>query len=191
MYRLRVLILWFFILSSVLYIVLSDETSTVMMSLNVNDDENDNNRIHDSDYSDAHQNKQDQSIHQFIDESDGKVIVQDANVHDKVKVIINIINSITTSPIFTTLNKQLQFIIKIIKSILQQSILLTRQISNRIIKMIINNIYDDKIHSTLWLTRTRLIHLIHHIVDRILNNCDTNKLILLLTVCYSVVQLVT
>lgn len=190
MYRLKVLILWFFILSNVLYIVLSDETATVMMSLNVNDDENDNDRIYVGNYSDVHQANQNQSIFKSLDEYDGKVnsVKDNTIVYDKVKVVYDVITSITTSPIFTTLNKQLQFINKIIKSILQQSIVLTSLISNRIIKIIIN-IYHDKIHSTLLLSR--FIYFIHHIVDRILHNCDANKLILLLTVCYSVVQLVT
>lgn len=186
MYRLKVLILLLFILSSVIYIVLSDEIATVMMASNANDDQNEKHAIHFDNYNNVHQTNQNQSIHQSLV---GKSIVQDAIIRDKVKVVIDVITSITTSPLLTLLNKQLQFINKIIKSELQQSILLTRQIIKRITKLIIN-IYDDKTYSQLTLLLSRLIHLIQHIVDRILHNCDLNKFILLLTVCYSVVQLV-
>lgn len=181
MYRLKVLILLFFILSS----VLSDEIATVKMTSNANGDQNEKNGIHFDNYN-VHQTNQSQSIHQSLV---GKSIVQVAIIHDKVKVVIDVITSITTSPIFTLLNKQLQFINKIIKSKLQQSVLLTRQIIKGFTKLFIN-IYDVKIHSELPLLLSRLIHLIQHTVDRIFHNCDPSKLILLLTVCYSVVQLV-
>jgi hypothetical protein len=186
MYRLKFLILLFFILSSVVYIVLSDEIATVKMTSNANDDQNETNGIHLDNYNNVHQTNQNQSLHQSLVK---KSIVQVAIIHDKVKVVIDVITSIITSPVFTLLNKQLQFINKIIKSKLQQSVLLTRQIIKRFTKLLIN-IFDDKIHSKLSLLLSRLIHLIQHTVDRIFHNCDPNKLILLLTVCYSVVQLV-
>jgi len=184
MYRLKFLILLFFILSSVVYIVLSDEIATVKMTSHANDDQNETNGIHLD--NNVHQTNQNQSIHQSLVK---KSIVQVAIIHDKVKVVIDVITSIITSPVFILLYNQLQFINKIIKSKLQQSVLLTRQIIKRFTKLL-TNIYDDKIHTNFYLLLSRLIHLIQHTVDRILHNCDPNKLILLLTVCYSVVQLV-